>query len=586
MTVPDLPTIAALTAMIARQDWPAALAGCAARLAADARDGWALYLRGVIYHQQGALATALPLLRAAVAVAPDLAEAWLRLGQVARQDGLADEALAAFRQAAALRPDAVEPCLELGISLRNRGALGEAVGWLARAVELDPDRREALIALANTLKDRGEVKQAEALYRHRLLKAPDDAVARSNLIVSAHYDPDRPAAALLQEAKAFGALWPLAPTAIPDNPDPQRHLRVGLLSADFRTHPVGWFVEAALRYTPRTDLSLIGLSLNRRDDARTDVLRGLADDWVSLPTTDNDQALAERLQAEKLDVLIDLHGHSGGNRLGALAGRVAPVQATWIGFPATTGLPTMDYILADPLMIPPGHESLFSEMPVRLPALGWCWTPPIDAPAVVPPPSLRLGIGPCFGSFNNPAKLNALVLGVWARLLRAVPGSRLLLKYFGLDDADTAARLRARCVAAGIPSSRLVLQGWSSHSAALASYAEIDVALDPFPFGGGTTTCEALWMGVPVVSLYGATMPSRLGLALLTAAGMPGLAVGRGDEYVAKAAGLVADPAALGQLRGLLRGMLAASPITDGPTHGVLLAQAIRAMWRRRCTGG
>jgi protein O-GlcNAc transferase len=572
-----------ITRLVARGAWAEALSACAQRLAVDAQDGWALYLRGVAYHQQGMLDAALESLRAATRAHPALAEAWLRLGQVARAAMLPDEALKALRQAATLRPDAVEPSLELGMALRNSGQLGEAVVWLARAVERGPERREPLISLANALKDRGEVAAAEHLYRRRLAAAPDDLVARSNLIVAAHYDPDRAPSSLLQEAQAFGALFKTVPQAGPHDPNPERPLRVGLLSADFRAHPVGWFVEAALRHTPRNGLSLVGLSLNRRDDARTAVLRGLADAWVDLPRALSDAALAERLRAERVDVLIDLHGHSADNRLGALALRAAPVQATWVGFPATTGLAAIDYIIADPHMIPPAHEPLFSETPVRLPSLGWCWTPPPQTPAVAPLPMAVAGAGVRFASFNNPAKLNALVLRTWAAVLTAVPGSRLLLKYFGLDDADTAARLRSRCRAAGIADARLELQGWSGHTAALATYGTVDVALDPFPFGGGTTTCEALWMGVPVVSLFGATMPSRLGLALLTAAGMRGLATSNPADYVAKAAGLVADAGALAQLRGALRPMVARSAITDGAAHGAVFAQAVRAMWRRRC---
>jgi protein O-GlcNAc transferase len=266
--------------------------------------------------------------------------------------------------------------------------------------------------------------------------------------------------------------------------------------------------------------------------------------------------------------------------LPVFAQRAAPVQASWLGFPATTGVPAMDWLIADSLMVPPGAEGEFTERVARLATVAWCYTPPDDAPAVaqVPPASARGHV--TFASFSNPAKLNEGLLACWAALLEAVPGSRLLLKYLGLDDAIARDRIVAIMARHGVGAARLAFAGWTPHVDMLAAYGEVDVALDPFPFAGATTTLEALWMGVPVVTLEGATMAGRTSAALLRAAGLAKLVAKDSATYVALASALARDRNYLAALRGGLRSGLAASPVMDGGGFSRTYEALLRGLWR------
>jgi predicted O-linked N-acetylglucosamine transferase (SPINDLY family) len=313
----------------------------------------------------------------------------------------------------------------------------------------------------------------------------------------------------------------------------------------------------------------------------TEMLRAEVANWRDIHPL-SDDGFADQVAADGIDILIDLAGHSGNTRLAALARRLAPVQATWIGFPTTTGLPAIDYLIADARMVPPGSEREFTETVVRLPEVAWCYAPPIFAPAVAPPPARATG-RLTFGSFNNPAKINRAVLETWAAILDRVPGAQLLIKFRHLDAGGAVEHLRATAAACGLGPDRLLLEGKSPHPEALAAYARVDIALDPFPFNGGTTTCEALWMGVPVLTFPGSTMSGRMGASFVAAAGFPELVAHDRADLIERAVALADDLDRLAMLRDGLRARMAASPLCDGPRFTAGFEAALRALWRHRC---
>jgi predicted O-linked N-acetylglucosamine transferase (SPINDLY family) len=297
-------------------------------------------------------------------------------------------------------------------------------------------------------------------------------------------------------------------------------------------------------------------------DEVSERLRARVDGWVQAERL-TDEELAARVRADGIDILVDLAGHTSGNRLLAFARRAAPVQVTWLGYPTTTGLSAMDYRITDWEVDPAGYEAFNAERPLRLPGSYFCYRPYERAPQVAPLPALRSGTV-TFGSFNNFAKVSPAVLALWAQVLQAVPGSRLLLKARSLADAQVRQALLERLGAQGIEGERIDLRGWEAEvGGQLALYGEVDIGLDTWPYNGATTTCEALWMGVPVVSLSGATHASRMGRSILKAAGLAHCVADTPEAYVRAAVALAGDLDALARLRAGLRERLRASPLTD-----------------------
>jgi len=357
----------------------------------------------------------------------------------------------------------------------------------------------------------------------------------------------------------------------PRNADPERRLRVGYVSGDFGRHPVGFFLRPVLANHDRAGFEITCYSTRLRSDALAETLKQSAANWREVGGMPDD-ALAAQIAADGIDILVDLSGHTAHNRLSLFARRAAPIQASWLGFWGTTGLAAMDYLLTDASTLPPGCESGFSETLLRLPGIRFCYGPPDDAPE----PTWR-NKPVTFGSFNNLAKVGPDAVRLWRQVLDAVPGSKLVLKWRTLADRGLCRRLRADF------GDRVDLRGASGHAAMLAEYADIDVALDPLPFSGGATSCEALWMGVPVVTLPGSGAASRQTLGFLRALGRTEWAAKSPEDYVRIAAGLAADRAALGQLRTSLRAEMAASPLCDGAAFTRELEQAYRAIWRKWC---
>lgn len=548
--------------------------------------------RGELLKHLGRFVEALAAHDAALKIDPEDAKAHFGRGNALTSLGRLDDALISFDAALQLRPEYVEAYNNRGNALANLGRLDEALASYEAALRLNPDYVEAHTNRGSILKDLGRFDEAILSLSTALSIKPDYADAHNNLIYCLHYDPAVDGKAIRTAAQSFGALFDAASAPFPNSPDPARRLRVGLVSGDLGRHPVGYFLLPFLSNRARCDTEVYCYATHPRNDAVTANLMASADHWRSLVGL-SDSAAAAQIRADAIDILIDLSGHTAHNRLPLFARRAAPVQATWLGYWGTTGISAMDYILSDPVTIPPGMEDLYCERVVRLADGRFCYAPPSYAPDPAPPPCLRpadqraLDLRDSittFGSFNNLGKVGPEVVALWAAVLHAVPGARLLLKWRSLADEGARHRLTQAFSLHGIGADRLALRGASPHPQMLAEYGDMDVALDTFPFSGGLTSCEALWMGVPVVTLPGAVGPSRQTLGFLKAMALEEWAAGDAADYVRIAAALAADREHLRELRQSLRPRMAVSPLCDGPAFARSMEAELRTMWRNWCT--
>ena len=398
-----------------------------------------------------------------------------------------------------------------GAALIAAGRLHDAAAAFGRACAIQPDNAVAWANFGSTLKWLGRVREAIDALRRALELQPDSADAHTSLFFALHCVDEITPEALFAEHTRWAAMHAAPPaTSVPphdNNRDPDRRLRVGLVSRDFREHPVAHFLLPLLRNRDAARFELICFSDTPAGDAMTRQIRSLVEEWHEISDRSHDDA-ATLVRAQRIDVLIDLAGHTGRNRLLMFARKPAPVQVTYLGYPNTTGMSQMDYRITDAIADPPGEsDRLHTEKLIRLPTCAWCYEPPADAPAV---PARRGAVR--FGSFNNFAKVSPRAVELWSQVLRAAPNTTLGLKSTGLDEPATQAEIRSRFAAHGIAPQRIEFLGHTANfSQHLSAYNAIDIALDPIPYNGTTTTCEALWMGNPVVTLAGRTHVARVG---------------------------------------------------------------------------
>jgi len=567
----------------------------------------------------GRLAEAADGYRRLLAIRPDCAEAHLNLGNLLKLQGARDEAVASYRRALKLNPSFADAHYNLGIVLHESGQHQAAVDCLCRAIEHSPGHAPAHLNLGNALKRLGRLEQAAASYRAALAIRPDFAEAHLNLgsVLSElgqadlaidcyrraiDIDPDFYAAhdsllfthnliidqnplTMFADALRFGecvARRAQAGSDWPNEPAPEKRLRVGLVSGDFRDHPVSHFLGSVLGALKlRGGVEIFAYSNSRQDDAMTGRIRSHCHAWRSVAGM-SDESLVRQIRADDIDILVDLCGHTEHNRLSLFAWKPAPVQVSWLGYHATTGVAAIDYLVADRWTVAAEEEAYFSEKVWRLPETLWCLTPPDVALAVSPLPALAAGYV-TFACFNRLDKMGDAVVELWARVLRSVPGSRLWLKARALGHDAARRRVVDRFAARGIGGDRLILEGPSSRAEYLAAYQRIDIALDPFPYAGATTSVEALWMGVPVITLAGERFMSRQGVSLLMNAGLPDWIAVDHDDYVACALRQASDCQALAALRASLRARVLASPLFDAQRFAVNLEAAWRDMWRAWC---
>lgn len=439
--------------------------------------------------------------------------------------------------------------------------------------------------MGNLLHDMGMSEGAQDSFRTAVNLASDMPFGHSNLIFSLHYRTRHDRRALRAEAERWAARH-ASPALVDPRPranarDPDRPLRVGYVSADFKRHPVGYFLKAVLSMHDRSEVETFCYANGIRTDDVTRELADVADNWRPIVAA-GDAEVAEIVRRDKIDILVDLSGHTAGHRLALFARKPAPIQVTWLGYFGTTGVSAIDYILVDSAICPAGDEDQFTESPVRLPNSYLCYAPPINAPDAAAPPSLTRGY-PTFGCFNRLAKIGPEVIAVWSDILHAVPSAHLALKDIVFDDEQDRKRIQSAFASHGISADRLDLSGRSSHDQYLGAYANLDVALDPFPFNGATTTVEALWMGVPVVTLSGDRFVSRMGTSLMGAVGLSGYIASTPADYVRIAVAAAGRPDALAALRSGLRDRVAGSPLCDGAAFTRNLEDAYRTMWRTWC---
>ncbi|MFV3076127.1 tetratricopeptide repeat protein [Niveispirillum fermenti] len=513
---------------------------------------------------------------------PALAPAHSDLGVLLMEVGRLDDAIASFSQAIRCKPDMAEVHANLGSALQATGRLGEAAASMATALHFRQDP-VTQTNLANLEKEMGDLDGAIARYRHVLAGHPGNRAADSNLQMALHYATSQGNADFLAAAQGWAARQ--VPGAMQTTPLPPRPaaadgrvLRIGYISGDFKSHPVGYFLESVLASHDRRQVHITCYCNNDRYDGLTDRLRAAADGWVDIAAMDDDAAAA-RVRQDGIDILVDLSGHTDRNRLPLFARRPAPVQVTWLGYFGTTGLPQMDWVIADETVLPPAESRFFTEKVWHLPGSYLCFTPPEEAPPVAPSPLLNTG-SLTFGSFHNRAKITPDTVHLWSRTLLAIPNARLLVKGRQFGDIGVRRGLRDQFMAQGVAPNRLRIEGAAVRSEYLKSYDMVDIVLDTVPFGGGTTTAEALWMGVPTLTLHGDRWAGRIGQGFLRALGLEDRLVAADPaDFVAKATALAGDPPALATLRQELRDRFRQSPLCDAAGFTRRLEQAYRALW-------
>src|SRR5215831_9615077 len=446
-------------------------------------------------------------------------EAHFNLGNALMGQGKLDEAIAAYRRAIRSKPDYAAAYPNLGNVLMDQGRLDEAIAAYRRAIGIKPDLAEAYSNLGNALAGQGKLDEAIAAYRQAIGFKPGVSKAFSNLLVWLNCDDkltnEDLFAAHREWDERYGQRVPRF-TAYTNDRDPARRLRIGYLSPDFRQHANVYFVEPLLRGHDRQKVEVFCYAGVMRPDLVTTRLQAFADHWV-VTVGLSDQRLAERIRTDGIDILVDIPGHMANDRLLVFARKPAPVQITWLGYPDTTGLKAIDYRLVDAVTDPAGEADAWaSETLVRLKGGFLCYSGLRDGPEPTSAPCLRTGTV-TFGSFNNPAKVSTATFDAWAKLLSRLPQARLLLKGISFADAPPRPLFLARLGERGVAADRVELlpplPGTAEH---LTLYHRVDIALDLFPYNTTTTTCEALWMGVPVITLRGHRHSGRVGASLLT----------------------------------------------------------------------
>ncbi len=481
--------------------------------------------------------------RRALELNPENAEAHNNLGTLAGGRGDLPEAAEYYRRAVLARPDYFDAHRNLGIIYERQGRITEAVANFRRAVELRPESADALQRLGIGLRHLGRMDDALDVLRRAVQLDPSHAIANSTLLLTMQYHQHVSVAQLDTAHREFDqrhgaplrAAWPVHQ----NDPDPERRLRVGFVSADLGTHPVGYFLMRVLQNLDPLQVETICYSDRQGPDPMTEKLRAVAGGWRHT-VGQNDEQLAQMILGDRIDILLDLAGHTGNNRLLAFARKPAPLAVTWAGYVGTTGLEAMDFLLADHQQVLASAEPFIRERVLRMPDGYVCYDPPEHAPPVAPLPALSRG-HVTFGSLNNVDKITPAVVEVWAAILRRTPGSRLVLKNMGMDDPAVVGRLHEEFARHGVDVARLELQGWSAARDALAEYGRLDIALDTFPYNGGLTTCEALWMGVPVITCPGETFAARHGIGHLSNVGLTEMIAETLDDYVELAVTLAGD---------------------------------------------
>jgi protein O-GlcNAc transferase len=548
---------------------------------------------GIIMEERGLSDIAEGFYRKAIERNPDFAVAYNNLGDILQKIGKPDDAVPYYKKAIQLNPALSGAYNKLGFISQEKGQLDEALQYYQKAIQLDSNSADAYVNLGTVFQEKGQLDEALQYYQKAIQLDSNSTTAYENLryvfqarLMMINYDPDYTAQEIFSEHVRFAKQYaePLYPAHLTYANDTSRtrRLRIGYVSPDFRRHPVASFIEPVLPAHNREGVEIFCYSDAEDPDEVTERIRGYADQWRSIVGM-SDETVAKMIRKDAIDILVDLAGHTDANRMLLFASKPSPVQVTWIGYPATTGIPTIDYKIVDAYTDPPGMtEQFYTEKLVRMPESFLCYLPDSKSPEVGELPALSSG-HITFGSFNNFVKVSTKVIALWTAILRALPDCRLILKSKSFLDETTSQSAMNMFTREGIDPERIILEPFQQAPSYLESYNSVDIGLDTFPWNGITTTCDALWMGVPVITLAGSACASRAGVSLLSNVGIPELVAKSPDDYIAIAVKLAQNKNTLQSYREHLREMMTHSPLCDAKRFTTNLELCYRRMWETWC---
>lgn len=539
---------------------------------------------GNVLVNTGRLNKAILHFQAALQINPSNALAYNNLGNTLREQGKIRGAIECYRYACKLRPNYVMAYNNLALTLRFQGKLQDAEEVVRKSLSIQPENAGSWTILGNVLTSQGDTESAITAFEMALRCEPGNSIAHSSLLMAMQYYPGYSPEYLLNAAKEWeSAHSPLELSNIDhDNPAlPDKRLKVGYVSGDFCNHPVGYFIDSVLINHDKLNYEVFCYYNNIRVDESTRRLRDASDHWRSI-VGQSDLSVAEKIRADGIDILVDLSGHTRNNRLLSFMQKPAPIQVTWLGYVNTTGLKAIDYIIGDKYVIPEKYECNFVEQVIRLPNCYLCFTPPSFDVPISTLPAIS-GDGVTFGCFNNVQKITPEVVASWSMILKRLPQARLKLKNKSFGDDKVRRKFQDLFIDSGIDVQRIEFSGDSPRIELLSEYNNIDICLDPFPYTGGTTTLESLWMGVPIITLCGDRFVSRVGATILANIGLSECITDSLEAYIDQSVALASDLPRLIELRRNLRDRLLNSPICDGSVFTQNLEAAYRRVWKDWC---
>lgn len=574
-------------ALKALKQFEAALAAARCAMACDKTFAPAIVTCGSVLMEKGKLTEAIEYFEQAIACDPENVEAYNNLGSALIECDRTDEGVSAYEKAIELSEQltATQKRYEMACQLYSKFSYDKALEAFNQALSEMPNFVAAKNNIGVAMQNMGMTDDALVVYEDAISIDPKFAAAYCNKLMGMQYSTSFGNADSLRLARRFGENFDRPdPRGFPDRDlSPERKLRIGYISGDFNCHPVGFFSLPALSAHDHAEFEITCYYAWDTQDELTDYIRGYADRWRTV-LGESDESVAEMVREDEIDILVDLNGHTAKTRLPMLGLKAAPIQAHWIGFTGTTGLPSVDYLILDPVSAPADADQWYTESLVRLPYGRFSYVPVVQGLIRSEPPCLKRGYV-TFGSFNNITKITDQVFEAWAEIVVATPNSRLLLKSRALSEEKVRARFTEKFAALGVAPERLELRGATDYRSMLAEYNDLDIALDPYPFGGATTSCDALLMGVPVITLPSDRLASRQTTCFYANMGVEGFVATSREDYIARAVALAGDPERLRETRKTLPDALLAAPFTDSRKFTASLERAYRMMWRRYAAG-
>lgn len=557
---------------------------CKRALADDPSDARIWCHLGTCYLSMSRFPDAIKAYEQAVKRQPRFAEAVNNIGVAYARLGKVDQAIATFMQARALRPTWAEPSISLGNLFVTHERFDEALEAYSHAARSEPNNPEPQTLIGSIHGRLGLLEDGSRHFREGLRLNPRNAVAHSNLLLAMNYDPDADPSIVLNEHRWFDRLHGQGLAPIPphvNSREPDRPLRIGYLSPDLRRHAVAWFMLPVFQSHDPNQFKLYCYAAQADMDAISDQFRKLSSGWKQV-LSPNDAQVADMIRADGIDILVDLAGHTSGNRLTVMGRRPAPVQVTYLGYPNTTGMSAVDFWITDAIADPADLPTYATEQVTRLPGCFCCFAPHPDVPDVAPPPCVAKG-HVTFGLLHKLAKYNPMMLDLWTRILHAVPDSRLLVHRDSLDKS-VQDRLMQEFTSRGIERGRIELDKKSAKEGAhYAVYSRIDISLDSLPWSGHTTSCESMWMGVPFITMRSKTHAGRMAASILQTVGVDELIAEDEEEFVRIAVELAGDVERIKRYRQTLRDTMKRSALCDAKSFTRGLESAYRQMWRTWC---